>query len=134
VLALVREGPSGAAISGPGHRLHATPTAHAAHAAHAVPPFPLRTPALRQLETPERAEVRTADGDATSPPLAIRWREQVIAVAHAVGPERLAGDWWGATYARDYWRCEDAAGTGHLVLYRDCTTSPPAWYVHAWYD
>lgn len=99
----------------------------------ATPPFPrapVHTPALRQLAPPEPADVRTEDGI----PRTIRWRQQVIAVTRAIGPERLAGDWWDAAYARDYWRCEDAAGTGDLVLYRDCTASPPAWYVHAWYD
>lgn len=87
-------------------------------------------PALRQLDPPERAEVRTVDGV----PRAIRWRQQVITVSHAIGPERLAGDWWSTGYARDYWRCEDAAGTSHLVLFRDCTTNPSPWFIHAWYD
>ncbi|ODT00369.1 MAG: hypothetical protein ABS52_18665 [Gemmatimonadetes bacterium SCN 70-22] len=91
-------------------------------------------PALRQLDPPERAEVRTADGIADGPPRAIRWRQQVIKVGRAIGPERLTGDWWDAGYARDYWRCEDTTGTTHLVLYRDCTASGNAWYIHGWYD
>jgi hypothetical protein len=37
-------------------------------------------------------------------------------------------------YARDYWRCEDSAGTSHLVLYRDCAAPDHAWYIHGWYD
>lgn len=102
--------------------------------ARPLPPSLLRAPALRQLETPERAEVRTADGTVTSAPRTIRWREHVITVARAIGPERLTGDWWESGYARDYWRCEDSAGTSHLVLYRDCAAPDHAWYIHGWYD
>ena len=118
-LALVREG---------------LPGAPPLLAARPLPPSLLRAPALRQLETPERAEVRTTDDRATSPPRAIRWREQVITVARAIGPERLTGDWWESGYARDYWRCEDTTGTSHLVLYRDCTAADNAWFIHGWYD
>lgn len=118
-LSLVREGPPGALPP---------------LAARPLPPSLLRAPALRQLETPERAEVRTTDDRTTSPPRAIRWREQVITVARAIGPERLTGDWWESGYARDYWRCEDTTGTSHLVLYRDCTASDNAWFIHGWYD
>ena len=90
-----------------------------------------RSPALRQLDPPERAEVRTVEGS----PRAIRWRERVIQVARAIGPERLGGDWWDTRYLRDYWRCEDATGTNDLVLYRDyATPGDDAWYVHGWYD
>lgn len=118
-LALVREVPPDAT-----HRPFARP----------LPPSLMRAPALRQLESPERAEVRTADGTVTSAPRAIRWRERVISVARAIGPERLTGDWWESGYARDYWRCEDSTGTNHLVLYRDCTAPDNAWYIHGWYD
>jgi len=96
----------------------------------AVRPHLTHPPALRQLDPPERIEVRTVDGA----PRAIRWRQQVITVSRAIGPERLTGDWWTAGYARDYWRCEDARGTSDLVLYRDCSASAPSWYLHAWYD
>ena len=90
-----------------------------------------RSPALRQLDPPERAEVRTVEGG----PRAIRWRERVIQVARAIGPERLGGDWWDTRYLRDYWRCEDATGANDLVLYRDyATPGDDAWYVHGWYD
>lgn len=78
--------------------------------------------------------MRTADGIADGPPRAIRWRQQVIKVGRAIGPERLTGDWWDAGYARDYWHCEDTTGTTHLVLYRDCTASSNAWYIHGWLD
>ncbi len=117
-LALVREPPSGA-------------TARPATPPRVTLPHP---PALRQLDPPERAEVRTADGVPDGPPRAIRWRQQVITVGRAIGPERLTGDWWDAGYARDYWRCEDTAGSGDLVIYRDCTASNNAWYIHGWYD
>ncbi|MEO6444662.1 MAG: hypothetical protein ABIZ91_01010, partial [Gemmatimonadaceae bacterium] len=94
-------------------------------------PAPMSTPALRQLDLPERAEVRTVEGI----PRAIRWRGRVIQVARAIGPERLGGEWWDARYLRDYWRCEDPEGADDVVLYRDYTTpGVDAWYVHGWYD
>ena len=123
-LALVREAPA-APFSAPAH----SAPAHSAPA-HSPPPRLTHPPALRQLDPPERIEVRTVEGT----PRAIRWRQQVITVARAIGPERLSGDWWNAGYARDYWRCEDARGTSDLVLYRDCTASDARWYLHAWYD
>jgi nucleotidyltransferase/DNA polymerase involved in DNA repair len=92
---------------------------------------PAAAPALRQLERPEPAEVECA-GEV---PRALWWRGRRIAVAHALGPERLAGDWWKDPYARDYWRCEAEEGVGHLVLFREKNvTAEERWYVHGWYD
>jgi protein ImuB len=80
--------------------------------------------ALRLLETPEQVAV---EHDAE--PRRVIWRGRAIAVAHAVGPERLSGDWWNDGYSRDYWRC-DSDEHGELMLYRDAA----GWWVQGWYD
>jgi hypothetical protein len=93
----------------------------------------LRAPAenaLRLLEAPEKVDV-----DRDIQPRRIVWRGRAIAVAIAIGPERLSGDWWRDGYSRDYWRCESAGGgdaghVGDLVVYRDAE----GWWLQGWYD
>jgi protein ImuB len=78
------------------------------------------------------------------PPQRFRWRRRLHRVAHAEGPERIAGEWWsGATPTRDYYVVEDEAGR-RLWVYRQAAsptqTLPPAqtlaraqtvgWFVH----
>jgi hypothetical protein len=77
------------------------------------------------LEAPEKVEV-----ERDPEPCRILWRGRVIAIANAVGPERLSGDWWNDGYSRDYWRCESDTEYGELLLYRDAT----GWWVQGWYD
>jgi len=74
----------------------------------------------------------TVEGDA---PRAVRWRNQWIRIERAIGPERLAGDWWDERYERDYWRCEDDSHGPTLVIYSvlDSGTSN-GWYLQGWYD
>ncbi len=91
--------------------------------------------ALRLLDQPEVVEIEQAQGV----PAAIWWRGARLAVADAVGPERLSGAWWELPYARDYWRCRTAgddllpppAGAA-VLLYHDRQAS--GWYLHGWYD
>ncbi|HEX9565513.1 MAG TPA: hypothetical protein VF981_16155 [Gemmatimonadaceae bacterium] len=90
---------------------------------HAVPT------AARQLEPPEPVDVECADGI----PRVLWWRGRRLRLAHALGPERLAGDWWKDGYARDYWRCEDPDGEGTLVLFHD-RSSGSDWFVQGWDD
>lgn len=80
---------------------------------------------LRLLESAERVDV---DRDDT--PRRIFWRGRAIPVTHAIGPERLSGDWWNDGYSRDYWRCESDEECGELVLYHDDS----GWWVQGWYD
>ncbi len=80
--------------------------------------------AHRQLESAEPAQVE-CDQDR---PRSLRWRSRVWRIHHAVGPERLAGDWWRDPYARDYWRCEEDGGAT-LVVYR---RSDGEWFVQGW--
>ncbi len=88
-------------------------------------------PALRQLQPPEQVEVAVEDDT----PRAVFWRDRWIRVERAIGPERLAGDWWDERYARDYWRCEDDAGGPALMVYHDIDSpARDAWYLQGWYD
>ncbi len=80
--------------------------------------------AHRQLESAEPAQVECDQ----ERPRSLRWRSRVWRIHHAVGPERLAGDWWRDPYARDYWRCEEDGGAT-LVLYR---RSDGEWFVQGW--
>jgi hypothetical protein len=73
--------------------------------------------------------VECADGQ----PRVLWWRGRRMRIEHPAGPERLAGDWWKDSYARDYWRCEDPDGEGTLVLYHD-HSSGSSWFVQGWYD
>jgi len=81
--------------------------------------------ALRLLAAPERVDV-----DRDPEPRRVFWRGRALTIARAVGPERLAGDWWQDGYAREYWRCESDEELGELVLYRDAG----GWWVQGWYD
>lgn len=80
--------------------------------------------AHRQLESAEPAQVECDQ----ERPRSLRWRSRVWRIHHAVGPERLAGDWWRDPYARDYWRCEESGGAT-LVVYR---RSDGEWFVQGW--
>ena len=80
--------------------------------------------AHRQLESAEPAQVECDQ----ERPKSLRWRSRVWRIHHAVGPERLAGDWWRDPYARDYWRCEEDGGAT-LVVYR---RSDGEWFVQGW--
>ena len=58
---------------------------------------------------------RFAPPDATAPPQNFRWCGQTHELAHAVGPERIAPEWWlddpnWRSGPRDYWRAETAEG------------------------
>jgi protein ImuB len=81
--------------------------------------------ALRLLAAPERVDV-----DRDPEPRRIFWRGRALTIAHVVGPERLAGDWWQDGYTREYWRCESDEEAGELMLYRDAQ----GWWVQGWYD
>ena len=78
------------------------------------------------------------------PPQRFRWRRRLHRVAHADGPERIAGEWWsGATPTRDYYVVEDEAGR-RLWVYRQAPapSQPPipsqtlapvqvaGWFIH----
>ncbi|MFN8571558.1 MAG: hypothetical protein U0132_05825 [Gemmatimonadaceae bacterium] len=99
----------------------------------AVPPsasvFELSA-AFRHLETPELVDVECTG----ERPRALWWRGRHVRVRYAIGPERLAGDWWKDPYARDYWRCEQEDPLAHLLVFRERRTPNDQWYVQGWYD
>lgn len=66
------------------------------------------------------------------PPDRFRWRAMTLTTARAVGPERIAPEWWFDDPAwrsglRDYWLVQTRQGR-RLWLFR--TPQTPAWFVH----
>jgi protein ImuB len=82
---------------------------------------------LRLLEPPEPARV-----GGRGAPEVVEWRGRRLEVAHAVGPERLAGEWWQGGHRRDYWRCDTPLG--ELLLFLDHAVTPAEWRVQGWMD
>jgi protein ImuB len=100
----------------------AAPTAEAA--------WPDAPRPLRLFDRPEPIEASALLPD--EPPFQFIWRGIVHRVAHAQGPERIAGEWWrdrGPT--RDYYRIEDESGRRFWV-YRDNfhDARETRWFVH----
>jgi protein ImuB len=70
------------------------------------------------------------------PPRCFRWRGVMHDVARALGPERIASEWWRSRKplpTRDYYLVEDDAGH-RFWLYREGLygreTDSPGWFVH----
>ncbi len=85
---------------------------------------------LRLLPHPEPIEASALLPD--EPPFQFVWRGMVHRVAHAQGPERIAGEWWrDREPTRDYYRIEDSAGRRFWV-YRDNFHDPhrTRWFLH----
>ena len=69
-------------------------------------------------------------GDGAHPPRRFRWRRMSLSTARAIGPERIAPEWWLADEAwqsglRDYWRIETREGR-RLWLFH--TPQNPGWF------
>jgi protein ImuB len=85
----------------------------------------------RLFDPPEAARVIAVTPD--GPPYRVRWRGEEHPVAAAVGPERLAGEWWAdpgsviGGRAHDYFRVRTAGGRW-LWLRREVGSS--GWVVH----
>ena len=81
---------------------------------------------VRLFDPPEPISVVSLLPD--GPPRRLSWRNRVIGIARAEGPERIGPEWWhepdGPT--RDYWRVE-AEGGGRLWLFR---RDPADWFLH----
>ncbi|MEM1419135.1 MAG: DNA polymerase Y family protein [Pseudomonadota bacterium] len=74
-----------------------------------------------------------ASPETASPPQTFRWRAQTWRVAAAIGPERIAPEWWlddpeWRSGLRDYWRVETSDGR-RLWLFRTPQAEPPGWFV-----
>lgn len=68
----------------------------------------------------------------TTPPQYFTWRRMKFHTGKAVGPERIAPEWWCEDEAwrsgvRDYWRVATLEGRRLWMFY---TPQSPAWYVH----
>ena len=87
---------------------------------------PLSSSVVRLLGSAEPVDVEAPRGT----PRTLWWHGRRIAVARAVGPERISGDWWKDPYARDYWRCESDELARDFLLYRDAA----GWRLQGWYD
>jgi protein ImuB len=80
----------------------------------------------RLLETPEQVDVDAPRGI----PRILWWRGRRVVITRSRGPERLSGDWWKDSYAREYWRCESDELARDFLLYRDGA----GWRLQGWYD
>jgi len=70
-------------------------------------------------------------GHGAEPPTRFRWRRVSLTTGRAIGPERIAPEWWLPDEAwrsgvRDYWRIETREGR-RLWLYH--TPQNPGWFV-----
>jgi protein ImuB len=75
---------------------------------------------------PESAEAIALVPD--GPPSVLRWRGGAFPIVRAVGPERVAGEWWReGGGSRDYFKVQDAAGRWLWVFRR---TGTARWFVH----
>ncbi len=99
---------------------------------------PERPRPLRLFRRPELVDSVMAPVP-DDPPVQFRWRNRLIRVRRAEGPERIAEEWWAGpieatrtTHVRDYYRVEDEAGTRFWLfragLYE--TGVPAQWWLH----
>lgn len=74
------------------------------------------------------------EGD-PSPPQRFRWRRRDLGVRVAVGPERIAPEWWldrpeWRSGARDYWRVETEEGLRLWLFYAHGGEVSGGWFCH----
>ncbi len=70
-------------------------------------------------------------GTGSRPPARFRWRRMAMTTGRAIGPERIAPEWWMAddtwrSGLRDYWRVETRQGRRLWLFY---TPQNPGWFV-----
>lgn len=77
-------------------------------------------------------EVQAMSALPDSPPSWIRWRGEKHEIGFAIGPERIAPEWWGEDLSctRDYFRSQLADGTW-VWLYRELETMK--WFLHGFW-
>jgi protein ImuB len=85
------------------------------------------------LDRPEPVEVMALTRDGA--PAWIRWRHVARVIVAGIGPERIAGEWWGDHAGgdrdtRDYFKVQDETGRW-MWVYREFESD--RWFVHgAW--
>jgi len=67
----------------------------------------------------------------TEPPERFRWRRMMLTTGRAIGPERIAPEWWlpddaWRTGVRDYWKLDTREGRRLWLFY---TPQSPGWFV-----
>lgn len=95
----------------------------------------------RLLTRPEPVDVMAEVPE--GPPMRFKWRRVMHRVVRAEGPERIAPEWWHASWdaggnqqrTRDYYRVEDEQGRCFWLfregLYREANeTTLPTWHMH----
>ena len=97
-------------------------------------PDPLPTPRpLYLLSQPEEIHVMVCPSDdCDGRPISFTRNGQVYPVSYAIGPERIAGQWWqGHNKTRDYFAVEDPSGRRWWVFRVRETTQ---WYWHGAFE
>lgn len=105
-----------------------------AHRDGASPPLPLAAHRpLHLLATPTEVGVMVSPShDRDGRPILFNHQGQVHDVQHAVGPERICGQWWNSrNKTRDYFDVEDAIGRRYW-LFRVLETG--RWYLHGEFE
>jgi protein ImuB len=102
-----------------------------------------RTRPMHLLPTPVEIRVIAEPSDESEGrPSQFTHEGRVHRVTHAVGPERIAGEWWRGHYkTRDYYDVEDATGE-RFWIFRVIRREPceggerlsARWYVHGWFE
>jgi protein ImuB len=100
-----------------------------------------RTRPMHLLPTPVPIRVIAEPSDESEGrPSQFTHEGKVHRVVHAVGPERIAGEWWRGHYkTRDYYDVEDTAGERFWifrVIRREKAGEhlSATWYVHGWFE
>ena len=90
-------------------------------------------PGPRPLEL-WRPEIVTADETPNLPP-SFRWRGRTLETSAALGPERIAPEWWlddpdWRTGVRDYWRVTTGTGERLWLYFAHGGAMSPGWFCH----
>jgi len=90
----------------------------------------LRPPMI--FARPHPIDVESDDDEA---PASLRWRRVTHHLAHAVGPERIAEEWWRAPSGygtRDYYRVESTSGCRFWIFRAAAAELPEQrkWFLH----
>jgi protein ImuB len=102
-----------------------------------------RTRPMHLLPTPVEIRVTAEPSDESEGrPSQFTHEGRVHRVTHAVGPERIAGEWWRGHYkTRDYYDVEDTAGERfwifRVIRREKCDDGEwlsARWYLHGWFE
>lgn len=110
-------------------------SSHTPERCYSISPAAWSRPVHEWPKTPPRPlsffSPELIEGKDQIPPSTFRWRRMAFAVKKAIGPERIAPEWWVQDEnwrkgLRDYWRIETQQGRRLWLFY---TPQNPAWFV-----